>query len=228
LSDWQHGAPSTSADGPSGAYSGKRVWGTNLGGPYGEDRESTLELGPLSTQGYTQVRLQLWRQLLSADEARIEVNGATVYQQRATDFDWQDPEWIFLDIDISAHADDAEEVRIRFVLDDAIDDGTQRAGLYIDDLQLVGTTSSESEPDDETNDDSPAEDGSVEDSGAQADSGDQADLGAQSAAGSDATTSLRDVAPLIGAVGCTCNGGAPTGVWLVGLAALYRMRRRRR
>lgn len=146
LSDWQLGVPSALAGGPSLAHSGDNVWGTNLGGNYSADRVSTLELGPLDTRGFAEVRLQLWRQLFNADVARIEVNGETVYEQEATDFDWQDPEWIFHDIDISALADDSEDVRIRFVVDDALDADRELAGLYIDDLRLVGTPIPGKEP----------------------------------------------------------------------------------
>jgi hypothetical protein len=233
LSDWQHGKPSASAAGPSGAHSGRRVWGTNLGGPYSEDRVSTLELGPLSTQGYSQVRLQLWRQLFSAGEVRIEVNGEIAYQQRATHFDWKDPEWVFLDIDISTQADDKDDVRIRFVLDDIVDNNKELAGLYIDDLQLVGTPAPGLDPRDPTSQDLPADDGSQAHDGSQAengalpDNGSPADNDAQGPRGSNADNRSRDVAPLVSAVGCTSTGSPSASVWLVGLAALYRRRWRR-
>lgn len=155
VSDWEWGKPSGLGGDPAEAKSGTNVWGTDLGtsgdGAYSRGRKSTLELPPMDFSQHSEVRLQFWRKLLSADVARVEVNGLRVWENRAGAFFWRDPVWMFTDLDLSTAAAAQKNVVIRFVMEDTFDDSFQLGGLTLDDLRVVagGSVQSQEEIEDE-------------------------------------------------------------------------------
>ncbi|MFN0058713.1 MAG: hypothetical protein ACKVX7_09690 [Planctomycetota bacterium] len=144
--DWQRGAPNQQGANvwdPLTAFSPPNVWGNDLAPPsfngdYQNNVGNYLESPVIDCSGHTGVRLQLRRWLTveksQYDQARITVNGVQFFQN---DFavDNIDSEWIEMNVDISAVADNNPNVRVRFSL--TSDGGLVFGGWNIDDVRLV-------------------------------------------------------------------------------------------
>jgi len=140
LDDWEHGTLSEwSRTDPVSAFSGTKVWGNNLGGPYPNSVNNFLETPVIDCSGYEKVRLQFNRWLAAErsiyDLARILVNGYEIWRNEPyrdhLDFDWKRQ-----DFDISSYADSNSSVRIRFQI--SSDGWVNLGGWNIDDFRVMG------------------------------------------------------------------------------------------
>lgn len=139
--DWERGDPVGESDDPSEAASGAQCWGTDLGlqGTNGKvlfGSESWLESPAVdcSTAVGTRLRCAKWLAALPfpQEEARITVNGVTVWQNDA--FYVNDDAWRVLDLDVAALADGQASVRVRFEF--VTLNGLTSGGWNVDDVEL--------------------------------------------------------------------------------------------
>ncbi|MHC4945665.1 MAG: M28 family metallopeptidase, partial [Planctomycetota bacterium] len=145
--DWQRDEPAGNGGyDPSYAASGAKVWGNDLGhgnynGNYQPNVNNWLESPSIDCTGQTGIHLRYRRWLTVEeaiyDQAKILVNGNQVFKN-ANSGDHIDTAWELHDIDISAHADNNPDVRIKYTL--TTDGGKELGGWTIDDLH-VGTVS---------------------------------------------------------------------------------------
>ncbi|MGB2696997.1 MAG: C1 family peptidase [Candidatus Zixiibacteriota bacterium] len=138
--DWEHGAPQVgSRTDPTYAYSGSKVWGNDLNDNYPGDAHNYLISPVINCQRFEKTRLWLYRWLAVEkslyDSAAIYVNDNLVW---VNDYDWDhiDFKWTHHDLDISAYADSAESVQVRFEI--KTDVGLHLGGWSIDDFAIVG------------------------------------------------------------------------------------------
>ncbi|HZN38705.1 MAG TPA: choice-of-anchor B family protein [Planctomycetota bacterium] len=145
-SDWQLGAPRgragfSSAMGwqdPLLPTSGNNVRGNDLGGTgfngaYANSQNSFAQSAAIPTNGVQGLRLRFRRflSLVSTDTARLLVNGTVIWSTSAALYDTQ---WQWIEHDISALANPASQVVIRFEL---VSNTTNAAGGWqIDDVEL--------------------------------------------------------------------------------------------
>jgi choice-of-anchor B domain-containing protein len=145
-SDWQLGVPRGRAGYSSGmgwqdpllATSGNNVRGNDLGGTgfngaYANSQNSWIQSPAIPTNGVQGLRLRFRRFLsvVAGDQARLLVNGTTIWSAAAGLYDTQ---WQWIEHDISALTNAASQVVIRFELQS---DATNAAGGWqIDDLEL--------------------------------------------------------------------------------------------
>lgn len=148
--DWQRGTPGGSsgtsggigwAD-PGSAYSGANAWGNdlaigNFNGAYQNNVNNWLQSPAIPTNGVQGLhfRYRRWITLASGDQGRVLVNGnvvATVPQNT------RDTSWQWIDHDISAIANTAAALTLRFEL---ITNGTVVAGGWtLDDFEIYVET----------------------------------------------------------------------------------------
>jgi len=145
---WQRGAPHggggnyNGGPGPDEAYSGERVYGTNMGGDVSGPEERFFLTSPaFSCEDFSCTRLsfQRWMNVGAWDHSRVSVSVLTdgkwhgVWQslEETTDSDWQ-----AVSLDISRWADDCDVVRVRFSL--LANSAEAYSGLYLDDLAVTG------------------------------------------------------------------------------------------
>ncbi len=147
-SDFEWATPSgTSSLDPDAAFSGQMAVGNDLSGDGGYNplADSLLVSPLIDTGDYSTVRLQ-YRRWLSVedgfyDQARIYAGGSTVWENRASDDEFNadvhhiDGEWRFHDVDLSAAILDST-VSVAFALQS--DGGLEFGGWTIDDLCIVG------------------------------------------------------------------------------------------
>ncbi len=149
--DWQLGTPMSKGGDPSGAFSGTKAWGNDLGemenwdGLYQNERINMLRSSHYDLSDYDNVRLQFRRWLTvedaAYDKARLYVNDELVWsnsQSTAGDVHHKDKEWILFDIDISEYAAGQASVQIRWQIES--DQGMQFGGWNIDDFSLMEMT----------------------------------------------------------------------------------------
>lgn len=141
---WQRGNPSNSnsANDPSAAFSGTRVWGTDLSaagtdGLYEPNGSGELRSPTFNLSSSSKVRLQ-YRRFLSVeegvfDQATIRVNGGTVFQNPSSG-NLIDSEWTLHDFDITAQAANNASVQIAYRL--TSDGGVEFGGWNVDDFRL--------------------------------------------------------------------------------------------
>ncbi|MEW6747004.1 MAG: hypothetical protein AB1486_30065 [Planctomycetota bacterium] len=140
--DWQRGAPQGHATDPAAAYSGTKVWGTDLGqygwdGYYEPNASSHLRSPTFNLSGHTGTRLKFRRWLgverSPYDHARLRVNSTTIFENaygaNHIDFDWWNIEY-----DISSIADNVPAVQVLFSL--ASNPYVEFGGWNIDDVRL--------------------------------------------------------------------------------------------
>ncbi len=137
---WEFGVPSPSGPGPTAAYTGSNVYGTNLDGNYSDSAAYFLTAGPydLSTLRNSELRFARWlRSETGFDIARVEIEtaGSNGWQVVWEGFG-RDTAWVPVRYDISGLADGESEVYVRFSL--SSDSGTTGAGFYLDDLAICG------------------------------------------------------------------------------------------
>ncbi|MEY4672576.1 MAG: hypothetical protein RL148_360 [Planctomycetota bacterium] len=146
-SDWQRGTPrglSGTSGGvgwadPGSAFSGTNAWGTDLGptgfnGAYANNVSTFLQSPAIPTtgaQGLT-LRYRRWLTLAAGDTARLLVNGTTVF---TTSSAVNDTSWQLVEHDISAIANTAANLTVRFEL---VTNGTNISGGWtLDDIELA-------------------------------------------------------------------------------------------
>ncbi len=156
--DFQRGAPQgksgtgTRHDGttwydPDQAFSGKNIWGNDLGlgtnGSYPSNASMWLQSPTLDCSGTTNTQLlfQRWSSIEGTpyDSGRILVNGKVVWQSPAgftgPSFNILDVAWRQQTVDISAHADGNPAVVVRFELDS--DSKMELGGWGLDDFSVI-------------------------------------------------------------------------------------------
>jgi MYXO-CTERM domain-containing protein len=149
--DWQWGVSAGAAGSgdPTGAYSGKKVFGNDLGngkfnGTYQPDH-TNYALSPVVQVGtHKNVRLQYRRWLNvedgNFDQASIYANDTLVWQNLDTMMgdnshtSHQDKEWRFQDVDLSPYVKDGA-VQVKFEI--ASDPGLELGGWTLDDVSIV-------------------------------------------------------------------------------------------
>ncbi len=141
---WQRANPagSSSSSDPNQAYSGTKVWGTDLSvsgsdGQYEPSCSGELRSPAINCAAASQVRLQ-YRRWLSVeqgiyDQAAIRVNNAVVWQNDSA-ADHVDASWQLHDLDISAQAAGNPSVQVKYRM--TADGGVEYGGWNIDDFQL--------------------------------------------------------------------------------------------
>ncbi len=146
--DWMRDVPTGNGGyDPGYAASGSKVWGNDLGpsgwnGNYKPNVNNWLQSPSIDCSGQTGINLHYRRWLTveagTYDQAKILVNGNQVFMNPLQE-DMLDTQWESHGIDISAHADNNPDVRLRFTL--TTDSGSEFGGWNIDDLH-IGTVSS--------------------------------------------------------------------------------------
>ena len=151
--DWEWGRPkgTTTNGDPTEAFSGKKVYGNDLGGLanhnglYQPDKVNFALSPVVDTTGYDIVRLQYRRWLNvedgNFDKATIYANGQKAWANvdsnmgDASKTDHTDREWRFQDVDLSPFVSN-NQVQVKYELDS--DPGKQLGGWTIDDFCVVG------------------------------------------------------------------------------------------
>ncbi len=138
--DWEHGVPvEGSRTDPTYAYSGDQVWGNDLDDRYPNEVHNYLLSPPINCKRFEKTRLWFYRWLAVEksiwDTAAIYVNDNLVWVNDSL-WDNLDFKWHLHDLDISAYADSAESVQVRFELKS--DQGLHLGGWSIDDFSIVG------------------------------------------------------------------------------------------
>jgi Zn-dependent M28 family amino/carboxypeptidase len=145
--DWQIGPPNGESTDPSSAFSGSQVRGNDLGagnfnGEYTANVENYLDSPNINCSGKSNVRLS-YRRWLGVedgfyDQAKVEVNGATIWQNPTTPGGGTnhlvDATWQPIEHDISAQAANNPAVKIRFRMKS--DGGLEFGGWTIDDFRV--------------------------------------------------------------------------------------------
>ena len=133
-SDWQWGVPTV---GPGAAYSGEKVYATNLSGTYGARANMSLQMPPIDLpEGSSYLQFKQWHNLernYDFGHVFISTDGEN-YTQLARFNDLSNA-WINGEIDLSAYA--GQRVYIQFNL--TSDGSVQRPGWFIDDVALSDT-----------------------------------------------------------------------------------------
>lgn len=137
--DWEWGSPIGLAGDPTFAFSGSKVWGTDLGtdGAYSQGKTTYLTSPSIPTGHMTDVFLQYRRWLAvedaSYDQAMILANDELVW----TNYDGQgsdqtiDGQWVSHSVDLGGRGDRGE-LKIGFGI--RSDPGLEMAGWTIDDV----------------------------------------------------------------------------------------------
>jgi bacillopeptidase F (M6 metalloprotease family)/subtilisin family serine protease len=132
---WQHGAPTS---GPGSAYSGAKVWATDLAGPYGNNANASLVSPPINLAGVSNAALQFaqWYDLETGwDFGYIEVsaNGGSTWTEVAPRLSGKTPAWEQPVINLTAYAGQTIQIRFRLTSDSSV----TKAGWYLDDVKVV-------------------------------------------------------------------------------------------
>lgn len=141
---WNRNNPANSnaASDPGQAYSGTRVWGTDLSptgfdGLYEPNASGELRSPTYNFSGESEVRLQYRRWLAveesQYDDADIRINNTLVYKNPASGHTL-DTEWMLHEIDISAQAAGNSSVQVKYRI--TADGGLEFGGWNLDDLML--------------------------------------------------------------------------------------------
>jgi len=131
---------------PSNGHTGTNVYGYNLSGDYQNDLpERHLTSTAIDCTGMYGVHLTFWRwlgveqPLYDHAYVRVSNNGTTwttIWQNSET---MSDTAWQFMDLDVSAVADNQPTVYLRWTMGET-DGGWRYCGWNIDDIQLLGIT----------------------------------------------------------------------------------------
>ncbi|MBK6942092.1 MAG: hypothetical protein IPH13_18080 [Planctomycetes bacterium] len=141
---WQRNNPAASNEGsdPTAAFSGTRVWGTDLSatgtdGKYEPSSSGELRSPTFNFSGSSSVKLQFKRWLAveegAFDQASVRVNGTQVWTNPASG-DLLDGAWTNQELDISAQAANNASVQLAFRL--TSDGGLEYGGWNLDDVLL--------------------------------------------------------------------------------------------
>ena len=144
--DWQRGTPNGASgtsggagwQDPPGAFSGSFVWGNDLApsgfnGAYQNNTSNWLQSPTIPTGGVQGLhfRYRRWITLANGDQGRVLVNGNLIATVPANT---RDTSWQWIDHDISAIANSAANLTLRFEL---VTNGNQVAGGWnLDDFEI--------------------------------------------------------------------------------------------
>lgn len=145
--DWQIGPVNGESTDPAAAYSGANVRGNDLGasnfnGEYAANVENYLDSPNIDCSGQSNVRVS-YRRWLGVedgffDQARLELNGSTIWQNPSTPGGGTnhlvDSNWQAIEHDVTALAANQSAVKFRFRLKS--DGGLQFGGWTIDDFRV--------------------------------------------------------------------------------------------
>lgn len=143
--DWQWGSPTGQGGDPSGAFSGSKAWGNDLGfdefnGTYQADKVNRLISPRIETAHYTGVFLQYrrWLQVEDGvfDQAKLTANDQQVWSNwKGNDSEHHlDATWALHTVPLDGIADQGE-VRFGFELDS--DEGLEFGGWTLDDVCVL-------------------------------------------------------------------------------------------
>lgn len=148
-SPWQWGIPTSGATDPHSAYSGDYILSLGLNQDYAPKQRSWVQMPEIDVGAYSDVRLQYRRYLAVEDgfydQARITVNGAVAWQNRATananasSINHVDREWRFHDVPVSSFLFD-HKLRIGWSL--TSDEGLNLGGWALDDVCIIANPAS--------------------------------------------------------------------------------------
>lgn len=135
LDVWQYGVPTS---GPRAAYSGTKVWATNLSGDYpnGSDCSLYSPVYPLTTMAGVRVEFQSWFSSESCcDYGWVEVSadGGTSYTRLGALSGWQGDAYAPYSYDLSGFPPGSIRIRFHFRSDSSV----EYPGWYIDDFRLT-------------------------------------------------------------------------------------------
>jgi len=133
---------------PTSGHSGSSVYGYNLAGGYSDDMSPQYLTSTIfNCSNYKRVKLRFWRwlgvEMGTWDDAGIQVSndGGTSWHSVWTnpyDLDISDTQWVHMEYDISAYADQRNNVRVRWSMGPT-DFIYTCCGWNIDDVTLVGS-----------------------------------------------------------------------------------------
>jgi hypothetical protein len=141
--DWQRGDPAGTSGDPSAPFAGTKCWGNDVGpsgwnGAYQNNVNNWLRSPFVDCSSASNVTLQFRRWLTvesgQFDQARVKVNGATVWVNPSTG-DTIDTAWVPVSIDVSAQAAGNPSVQVEFSLQS--DGGVVFGGWNVDAFELV-------------------------------------------------------------------------------------------
>ncbi|WP_078379360.1 S8 family peptidase [Sutcliffiella halmapala] len=129
---WEWGVPTS---GPGAAYSGEKVYATNLSGDYGNSANMTLVMPPIDLPADSSAYLQFmnWHNLEARyDFGHVFVSSDQENWTQLLRFDGVTTEWTAREVDLSEYA--GERIYIGFNV--TTDGSVVRPGWYIDDVVL--------------------------------------------------------------------------------------------
>jgi len=135
-SNWEFGQPLT---GPTTAYSGTNLYGTNLAGNYDNNWTLALTSTTIDCSDLTNVKLRYahWVGLEDGyDHARIRLRNNGGSWTTFWDTTTSNRYWQISELDVSSVADNSSNVDIRF--DIRADESTNSEGFYLDDVMFCG------------------------------------------------------------------------------------------
>jgi hypothetical protein len=134
LDVWEYGTP---IDGPQSAYSGTKLFGTDLDDDYPANHRASLmtPVFELPAGSAPRIEFQHWYQPGSGDAGYVEisVDGGFSWSYLAT-FDYYAEQWHFDSVDLTAFVPATAQIRFRMFADRSGQDD----GWYIDDVALRG------------------------------------------------------------------------------------------
>ncbi len=146
--NWSVGSTGAGAYDPKTPFAGTGMYGLNLtgDGSYRARATTKAQSPDVDVAGYDKVHLRYRRWLTIEDgfydQAKIVVNGETVWTNRASSSDpgtngveHQDKEWRFQDVEVSSQAKSGK-IKLSFEL--TADEGLEYGGWNIDDVCLIG------------------------------------------------------------------------------------------
>lgn len=132
--NWEWGVP---ASGPGAAFSGDKVWATNLAGDYLSYADCWLLSPPIDLQGHQSAVLEFahWYETEARwDHAYVELsNDEGESWNRVESYDGSSNGWDLVTVALNEYADETILVRFRLVADVS----NNRAGWYIDDFYII-------------------------------------------------------------------------------------------
>ena len=133
---WEYGIPTF---GPTGATSGKRVWGTVLAGNYPNLAQASVVSTPVEVKLSPRLEFQSWHEFAAGDFGVIEVNAGagwvnvTSKSSLATNIvEGASSGWQLVSVDLAAFSN--QTIRVRFRIES--NDRDTEAGWYIDDVHI--------------------------------------------------------------------------------------------
>ncbi len=131
---WEWGVPTT---GPGAAFSGEKVYATNLTGNYANSSNMSLEMPPIDLpEGASYLQFKQWFDLeRNYDYGHVFISTDGSNWTQAARFNQTSNGWIDGEVDLSEYA--GQRIYISFNV--TTDGSVQKAGWYLDDVKLSAT-----------------------------------------------------------------------------------------